>query len=385
MVNFLNHLENPQINYKVFFEVMRDFRKGGLNPSMYNEFISTIKQLPNLRDRLPNDYKTFDKFNLTNITEADFSAIIREVLKRGIEKSKRCWHPDANNTTCNIDSSGRIIVSAAHSIQNNGVLSKIVENGHIMSYTFDKGELEGKPLEKNHASIFWGFCNIHDAIFRPIEINPYSGTLEQHFLFAYRGFVVAAHKKIEASNMMNFGSQSDNDIKVTKKIFDHAIQINNFSIIETQVFEFSAFYPIAVSSSFYLDFDFEGNPIPHSENRIEVVFVTIFPTDNRTYFLLSYFKQDKNLYRHLGDQLRKRNKLKSDITMLIAAHAENIYFNPTYYTTFIKEYEDVLKIVFIQAQMDGATIDENNKLDVNFSFTPSNYLNNPYGINFFGY
>ena len=85
--------------------------------------------------------------------------------------------------TCNVDSTGKIIVSAAHSIQNNGVLSKIVEKGHVMSYILDKGDFDGKQIGKNHASIFWGFCNTHDSIFSPIETSPYTGTPEQHFLF----------------------------------------------------------------------------------------------------------------------------------------------------------------------------------------------------------
>lgn len=385
MTNFLRQLENPQINHEQFFTVMRDFRKGGLNPTMFDDFMQIIQTLPALYDRQENDYKIFDKFNLTDVTEEDFTVITREVMKRSIEKSKFCWHPQASKTTCKVDDSGKIIVSAAHSIQNNGVLSKIVKDGHVMSYALDKGEFEGKEFSKNHASIFWGFCNIHDAIFKPIEIAPYTRTAEQHFLFAYRGFVVASHKKIEVSNWINYGTQSDNDIVENRKIFDVAILSNDYSVIETHVFELPAFYPIAVSSSFYLDFDFEGNPIKHSDDRMEDVFVTLLPTDNKTYFLLSYFQQDKNLYGHLGEQLTKRNNLKSDITMLIAAHTENVYFHPTYYKTFIEKYEKELEIIMVQAQMDYASIDENSQLNVDFSFTPSNYLNNPYDINFFGY
>ena len=385
MVNFLMQLQNPQINYVKFYEVMKDFRKGGLNPAMFEEFLKTIQELPPLARRKEYDYHIFDKFNLTDITEEDFTAVMREVMKRGIENNKKCWHPEASNTTCNIDGSGKIIVSAAHSIQNNGVLSQIVENGHVMGYALDKGQFEGKSIGKNYASIFWGFCNTHDAIFNPIEIIPYSGTDEQHFLFAYRGFVVASHKKVEVSDWMNYGSQSEIDIVENKKIFDAAILAKDFSIIETEVFELPAFYPIAVSSSFYLDFDFEENPIAHSDDRMEDVYVTLLPLGNKTYFFLSYFKQDKTLYGNLGEQLRKRNNLKSDITMLIAAHTENVYFNPTYYKTFIEKHEEVLKLIMFHSQMDYATVDKNNNINVEFSFTPSNYLNNPYEISFFGY
>lgn len=385
MVNFLGQLENPQINYEKFFEVMRDMRKGGLNPTMYAEFLDTINKLPKLHERRPVHYKVFDKFNLTDVSEDDFTVIIREVMKRGIESSKRCWHPEASETTCNVDSTGKIIVSAAHSIQNNGVLSKIVEKGHVMSYILDKGDFDGKQIGKNHASIFWGFCNTHDSIFAPIETSPYTGTPEQHFLFAYRGFVVSSHKKIEVSSWMNFGTQSDIDIQENKKLFDAAIHAKNYSIIETEVFELPAFYPIAVSSAFNLEFDFEGNAIEHSDERMEDIFVTLLPVDNKTYFFISYFSQDKHLYGNLGEQLRKRNNLKSDITMLIAAHTENIYFNPVYYTTFIEKHEEILKTIVSESQMDHAIIDENDEIKVTSSFTPNNYLNNPHKIYFFGY
>lgn len=386
MVNFFALTENPQINYEKIFEVMRDFQKGGLNPTNYSEFIGMVKNLPQIYLRKPWNYLPFSKFNLVDISEEENRTIIREVMRRGIEESKFCWHPKADKTTCKVNKSGNVIISAAHSIQKNGVLSKIVENGHVMSYTLDSGEFEGKEYGKGLASIFWGFCNTHDAIFKPIESRTYNQTEEENFLYAYRAFVVASHKKIEVSSWMNYGEQSENDIIENRKIFDDAILRKDFSVLKTEVFELPLFYPIAVSSSFYLDFDFEGNLIEHSENRMENIFITLFPTDNnKTYFLLSYFKCDKELYKNLGEQLGKRNKLKSDITMLIAAHAENVYFNPLYYKTFIEKHQEDLRKILSQTQMDFGKVGENNEIKINFSLTPNDYLKNPLEINFFGY
>ena len=48
MANFLRQLINPQINHGRFFTVMRDFRKGGLNPTMFDDFMQTIQTLPAL-------------------------------------------------------------------------------------------------------------------------------------------------------------------------------------------------------------------------------------------------------------------------------------------------------------------------------------------------
>jgi hypothetical protein len=385
MANFLNQLNNPQINHEVLFEVMRDFRKGGLHPDNYESFLEIIRELPPVIQRKPDYLKEFDHLKLTDVSQEEHSVIMQEVFRRCIQKSKFCWHPQADSSSCNVDSNGDIIISAAHSIQNNGVLSQIVENGHVMQYIFHKGNFDGKETGKNYASIFLGFCNSHDAIFRPIENFPYSGSDEQHFLFAYRGFVVSAHKKIEASHVMNFGEQSEIDLKENKNLFDHAIINSDYTKIKTEVIELPSFYPIAVSSSFYLDFDFEGNPIKHSDDRMEMIFITLLPQNNKTFFLISYFEIDESLYGQLGSQLRNRNNIKSDITMLIAAHTENVYFNPTYYKTFIEHQKQYLEIIMQQAQFDYGFIQENDDIQFGFSLTPSHYLNNEFNVNFFGY
>jgi hypothetical protein len=384
MVNFLNQIFHPQLKHELFFEVMRDIRKGGLNPEMYNDFIQVVRSLPPIHQITPEDILKFNQFNLNDISEDDFVVITRKVKEKGINKSKICWHPEASSTTCKVNNRGKIIISKAHSIQNNGVLSKIAKEGQVMTYNLEKSGFEGRETGKSLASIFWGFCNKHDVVFSPIEINPYTQTLEQNFLFAYRGFVVSSHVKLEVSQWMDFGEQSSNDISENKKIFDKAILEEDYSVIETEIFELQAHYPVAVSSSFYLDYDFEGNQIPHSEERMEDLFVTLFPTENKTYFLLSYFKQDRELYKELGNQIRARGNLKSDITMLIAAHVENIYFHPDYYDAFIKQHEEVLSTIMYQTQMDIANLDDEGNVH-STSVTPNNYLQNIYNINFFGY
>lgn len=387
MVNYLSFLENPQINFKKTFEVMRDFRMGGLNPSMYDEFLSTISKLPNIRLRGPFAYAIFDKFNLIDITPEQLDIIQKEVMKRGIRKSKICWHPEANKFTCKTDQFGEIIVSAAHSIQNNGILSEISEHGIVVSYISKNGKLVENEIQKNFASTFLGFCNIHDSIFYPIETVSYLKSVEQNFLFAYRGFVIACHKKREASISKNFGDQSEIDILENKKIFDEAILNNDYSAIESEVFELLQFYPIAASSSFYLDFDFEGNPIAHSDNRMENIFVTLLPKqkENKTYFIVSYFQRDAFLYKNLIQQLRQRNNLKSDITMLIAAHTNNVFFNPIYYRIFIERIQDDILKLIKQTQYDHGIVDNKDNIKHQFSYTPSSYLNNHYNINLFGY
>ena len=372
MANFINILMHGQFKADIFLQVLRDFRKGGINPNNYDSIFAIVKN---------SRFSELSQFELTDINKDDFAAIIREINLRGIEHNKKCWHPEANSNSCTVDKSGKIKISAAHSIQNNRILSKISHNGHVMTYSIDKGEYKGSNKGKSLASIFYGFCNKHDAIFNPIEIETYNQTVEQNFLFAYRGFVIAAHKKMEGSYVMNFGEQYLNDIAETKKIFDKAILNKEYDILDSVVIELPAFYPIATSSSFYLDFDFDHNSIPHSDNRMEKIYISLFPSETKTYFILSYFKIDRHLYSNVGRQLKSRNNFKSDITMLIGAHVENVYFNPIYYDTFIVKHEKSLHQLLRETQYDFIPSNTNETI----SMTPDNYLENLYEIDFFGY
>lgn len=159
-----------------------------------------------------------------------------------------CLHPKHNE--CN----GVII--DAHSMQNNGILSKLAVEQHVMvidhvseiknnieSFTLteeyikdmilnssenfvkelkellakiDKKEIQkyyGKKIVyeieeavlkykverkgKNEATVFTGFCKYHDSkVFSPIENYDYNEEIKQDFLFAYRAFSHEYHEKL---------------------------------------------------------------------------------------------------------------------------------------------------------------------------------------------
>lgn len=381
MINYLRLIGNPQIRHEPFLRVLCDFRKGGLNLDVWDEFINSVKKF----ERNECNIDIFQKFNLSDISWQDFIAVLLELKKRSISEYKRCWHPNAGPKTCEVDDRGRIIISSAHSIQNNGVLNKIAENGHVVTFDYKEELLtRSKPIGKKHASIFWGFCNKHDAIFNPIDSERYEGREIQNFLFSYRAFVVSAHIKIETGLVMNHGNQSDIDIQKNKQIFDHSILRENYSKIVTHRFELPSFYPVAYSGCFYLEYDFNGNEIAHSKDRMEFIFLTVFPTEeNKTNILISYFKEDEHLYGELTKQIQERCNLKYDISILIAAFCENVYFSPSYYQAFIAGIEPIILDVFKITHFDIALLGNNNQIVFSKSVTPEKYLTNPWNINLF--
>jgi len=68
-----------------------------------------------------------------------------------------------------------------------------------------------------------------------------------------------------------------------------------------------------------------------------------------------------------------------------STHVGNVYFAPLYFTTFIENQLEGIDIAKRHAQLDYAEFDKDNSVVFSESMTPSNYLNNPYELNFFDY
>lgn len=99
-----------------------------------------------------------------------------------------CLHPQAPQT-CR----GSII--KAHTIQRNGGLSRIAREGHVYNCVLHDSsfgrslsvEREPNLVGIGQASTFTGFCSHHDdALFAPLEKQPFAGSSEQVALLAYR-------------------------------------------------------------------------------------------------------------------------------------------------------------------------------------------------------
>jgi hypothetical protein len=98
-----------------------------------------------------------------------------------------CVHPDAGTGTC---SGGP---TDAHTIQKEGGLRAIAENGHVISskkgafaIARNDGEIIPQRDGISTASTFPGFCNTHDAMFSPAEQKIVPLSREVAFLLSYR-------------------------------------------------------------------------------------------------------------------------------------------------------------------------------------------------------
>ncbi|MGE1197492.1 hypothetical protein ACQJ18_22615 [Priestia megaterium] len=285
---------------------------------------------------------------------------------------KSCFHED---NQC----SDKII--KAHSIQNNKILNKLSEDGHVLMYTAAIGNefdlvTTMKKEGRSKATTFSGFCGFHDKeLFRAIEDGDYVvGNKEQEFLFAYRALakeyftkktttemykrmyslagssnyekineffgVIAKPTRedlIDISGMLSAHLLGCEDagkrLELYRERMNYYLDNQNFDEIVTEVIELSKEHLIAVSSITFLERDLEENIINDlSDFQISLapLFITVFPQDGKTYVLLSYFKRNALRYKFIKKQILNKTEVEQReiISSIVMNYCENFAVSP---------------------------------------------------------
>lgn len=252
-------------------------------------------------------------------------------------------------------------IKSAHSIQNNRVLSRISEDGHVYTIDFtvenSRGTPEFKKISRNKASTFFGFCDYHDTeIFKPIEVSSYHNTEEQNFLFAYRGFCIGYHKvfrkmKILRNHFKKFPDsllepESISEYRIAQlDIRDGEMEFNNFTNdlrnkkyggLETFTYTMDYEVNFAVSSCFAVSKDMNMNSIQNISDlnkdiMIPRLFVNFFPIEEKTVIILSYYKNTQSPYGVLFEQLRNSSEcdLLHYLNYIVFNGTEDVYYRPS--------------------------------------------------------
>lgn len=185
---------------------------------------------------------------------------------------------------------------SAHSIQKQGQLSLIAEEGHVYQLSADPSMLKrsnGVPgLKKvgvNRASTFAGFCKHHDnALFKPIDNFPLRPEKHQIALYSYRCLcreyfvkenAVAVLNKMKSHTELDSQQQSFLDashlghsiglagLAHHKSKFDAALLACDYDQFEFTYFTSSSPCPVQLSGLLYPDYDFEGKQLQDLGNH----------------------------------------------------------------------------------------------------------------------
>lgn len=236
---------------------------------------------------------------------------------------KRCLHP--NHDECD----ERIV--RAHAIQNNRILTKIADNGDVITldgvsnYIFQDAEKKGRKI----ATIFNGFCAYHDKVlFQEIEDKEFVCSSKQIFLLTYRTMSWHYHKKQEQINAThiqthkmlekgfnmtaseeyrNFLSMlelGNNDNEKEKKIFDHLLLNDQYDGIHYWVWEIPYEVQFAISMMHELEYDILGNQINDmiDDKDIKSIYLNIFPAQGKSYCIWSWRKEHDEVFENFIKQ-----------------------------------------------------------------------------------
>lgn len=252
-------------------------------------------------------------------------------------------------------------IKAAHSIQNNRILNRISEDGHV--YLID-AKVEKKDLtpyfnkiSKNKASTFFGFCDYHDTeIFKSIEISQYENTRQQNFLFAYRAYCVSYHKVVrkmksyrdtvlkypatllnpESINMYRVNQLDIRDGEIEFEAFTADLKDQNFSNINSFTYTLNYEVNFAVSTSFAIDRDMNRKIIQNTYDLSDdiimpKIYLNVFPIEGESKIIISYHKDHEDIYFNLLEQLAiaKEESITKYLSYMIFDKSEDVYYRPS--------------------------------------------------------
>lgn len=295
---------------------------------------------------------------------------INAILQKILDSTdfKVCMYPEKSQC--------KMPIKNAHTLQNNGVLSTISESGHVMITDILDKVRNGsilKKVSKNKATTFYGFCEYHDTyLFQDIEIKEYNNEIKQNFLYAYRMVAQEYHKKertissiqncikdnpsilqssilVENYRMMDLAR---GDVRELMNIFNEAFVSQNFDILHSYVYKFNQQYQFAVTTMYVPASTLDGEEIvdiySKEKDRLPSAFLTVIPTNNCSYFIMSCLKIDYPKIIKYFDEIEnlEENKLKCFLNWTLPTYSENIVLSPKLWDSWNaeskKEYERII-------------------------------------------
>lgn len=265
----------------------------------------------------------------------------------------------------------------AHALQNKRILSLLAEDGKVITLNLKKqGKMIGTTRKDfdiiqgfdlatvNQATTYRCFCSKHDnELFAPIEkvgCDFEKNNNEQKFIYAYKCFIFEYYKELVVVNSMQklfkkypsfikelpiIKSYKESILKVAemehyKIVFDNGLLTKKYNDISTEVIEIDGKIGVANFTCISPNFDMYGIKIKNIKNkRMRRLFITIFPTNEKSYILLSYVNEDKELYKKLIEQVKNEDIeiIKVYFNYMILLYSENVVISPKLWNSLLEE------------------------------------------------
>lgn len=232
-----------------------------------------------------------------------------------------CLHPDASKADC-----GAKIIKA-HTVQRNGGLADIAENGHVVSFKRgfediykNQGKIVPREIGVRHASTFMGFCSTHDdALFAPVEKAAINIDGESAFLLSYRAVCYEYFQKDVALRCgdiyreMNRGKpfpmqvtmqefshaymegvrRGSDEMKTCKAAYDRMYRSGDLTGFSFYAALFSTAFPLVACGGFMPEYDVASKPlqkISHGTAPLETVFANLTVVGGKSLLVLGHLE-----------------------------------------------------------------------------------------------
>jgi hypothetical protein len=288
---------------------------------------------------------------------------IISTTKKAYDK-KYCMHHQASPKNC----SGTII--RAHSVQKNGGLNMIAENGHVIGFIPRKGPIEAiktggsfypELIGISKASVFTGFCGKHDAeIFRPIEGNEIEICEKHALLLAYRAICKELFIKSVVSGLYNDLKQFDKgfekefqfeyqqrialpeyasklgerDLTLSKKAMDKALISQDYSCSYYYAITLQNLPEIMCSGVMAPTHDYNGNDLQDIMNLgiIDYITCSIIGSGSNGLILFSWIGKSEPCEKFVKSMDSLDNfHLSNAIVRFVISYFENFYCSPKWW------------------------------------------------------
>jgi len=274
---------------------------------------------------------------------------------------KKCSAPSIYHDEC----SKRIV--KAHSISKSSSLKEIAVGGHVLTFFMAQRNKPNTTLEPikvgiNKASIFNGFCEIHDKkLFSPFEDKPFNSSNYHCFLIMYRTisrelFVKESSKgtfglmqemdrgqdlffqKYVQDRYQHFNGNNDltiHDLKYIKTSLDKMFISKAYDNLEHVIIELENPPSVMASAIGAVSFGFDGSLIQEVSQDLNYIpdylCTNSFSSDGKGYIVLSWLTEHKISNQQLIETLMDSHSIPDSILMLIISHIENVYISPLWW------------------------------------------------------
>jgi hypothetical protein len=272
-----------------------------------------------------------------------------------------CVHPDAGKGTC---SGGPI---AAHTIQKEGGLRAIAEQGHVVSskkgafgIARNDGEIIPVPDGIGSVSTFPGFCNSHDAMFSPAEQKVVPLSREVAFLLSHRAIAYEKFLKESALRSKELHRQEADkgqpfaeqvriqqvlyaaeyqmelglrDLAQSKDAFDAAYRAS-YTGFNFLAVEFDSILPVVSCGAFFPDFDLFGQPLQSlaTTTPLDPIAVNLTVLNDRSVLFLGWIGSagPPDAFAASYARLPEAEKANTAVRLAIE-YIENTYSRPSWW------------------------------------------------------